>query len=72
MVKHLMSEMERSLKKEFSHEILSSFLYYLGNKKNLKVADIGGSLEVCIFNIRIFLKKKLINSHGKFMNKKIL
>jgi len=45
-------------KKEFSHEILSSFLYYLGNKKNLKVADIGGSLGSMYFQYKDILEKK--------------
>ncbi|MDA7454416.1 methyltransferase, TIGR04325 family [Candidatus Pelagibacter ubique] len=45
-------------KKEYSYEILSSFLYYLDYSKNLKVADVGGSLGSMYFQYKDILEKR--------------
>jgi len=44
-------------KKDYSYEILCSFLYYLSYTKNLKVADIGGSFGSMYFQYKEILDK---------------
>ncbi len=45
-------------KKNYSYEILCSFLYYLDHKKNLKIADIGGSLGSMYYQYKGILEMK--------------